>query len=198
MSIGQHSGTDFDVDCTFNLHVDMFTDPSYTHTCSSYTRTWKEHCTVDWVAPFYTQKTLWHRAAGKPEGILAHDQQRTATLERLCGPDAKAILELGCGDGGTAAALVDLGHEVIGIELSALRAHTANKLAQTPRKGSLTIIEGDFYSVELNQTFDVVCYWDGFGVGTDGRTNPRYSTGRNSTATLSCLITDDARSSSVV
>jgi hypothetical protein len=31
----------------------------------------------------------------------------------------------------------------------------------------MRVIEGDFYQVELSEEFEVVCYWDGFGVGTD-------------------------------
>jgi SAM-dependent methyltransferase len=34
-------------------------------------------------------------------------------------------------------------------------------------QGDLTVLQADFYSVELPNRFDVVCYWDGFGIGTD-------------------------------
>jgi hypothetical protein len=33
----------------------------------------------------------------------------------------------------------------------------------------LRIIEGNFYTLALPETFDVICYWDGFGVGTDAQ-----------------------------
>ncbi|THF68003.1 class I SAM-dependent methyltransferase [Deinococcus sp. Arct2-2] len=31
----------------------------------------------------------------------------------------------------------------------------------------VTVVAGDFYTVDLPLRFDTVCYWDGFGVGTD-------------------------------
>ena len=42
----------------------------------------------------------------------------------------------------------------------------ARQLAALPHKGSLTVLEADFYTLDLNQQFDLVTYWDGFGVGT--------------------------------
>lgn len=118
---------------------------------------------MDWVKPFYTKKSEWF----SPTGILEYHRARAATIERLCGPGMKRILELGAGDGGTAAAMADLGYTVIAVELSPLRVEHAQELAKEPRKGSITILEADFYTVELEGKFDVVCYWDGFGVGSD-------------------------------
>ena len=31
----------------------------------------------------------------------------------------------------------------------------------------ITVIQGDFYQADLPDQFDVVCYWDSFGIGTD-------------------------------
>jgi len=38
---------------------------------------------------------------------------------------------------------------------------------KSPHQGTLTALEADFYDVSLDREFDVVCYWDGFGVGSD-------------------------------
>jgi len=85
-----------------------------------------------------------------------------------------------------AAATADLGHEVVAVELVPAGAAHARMLASRPeRGGSLSVIEGDFYRVELAQTFDVVCYWDGFGIGSDAdqrRLLRRMGTGWHRTA----------------
>jgi hypothetical protein len=41
------------------------------------------------------------------------------------------------------------------------------RLAADVRAGSLQGIAGDFYAIELDGRFDVVAYFDGFGIGTD-------------------------------
>lgn len=117
-----------------------------------------------WVKHFYTQAAKWW---GPDAGVPGLEQARTHTIERLCGPGPKKILELGAGAGATSAALADLGHTVVAIELSPIYARFAHDLAVIPRSGSMTVLEADFYTVELSEQFDVVCYWDGFGVGSD-------------------------------
>jgi SAM-dependent methyltransferase len=121
---------------------------------------------LDWVKDFYTQAGIWW---GPDTDDPAEDETRAATVERLVGgePGPKRILELGAGAGRTAAALADRGHTVVAVELSPLRAQQARELLETRQKGSLAILEADFYTVELEERFDVVCYWDGFGVGSD-------------------------------
>lgn len=116
---------------------------------------------MDWIEPFYTTRSRWFG----PTGIFAEHRARAADVERLCGPGAKRILELGAGGGGTAAAMVDLGYTVVAVELSPVRAQFARDLAKS--RPNLTVLEADFYSVDLQGRFDVVCYWDGFGVGRD-------------------------------
>src|SRR5262249_50098311 len=95
------------------------------------------------------------------------DLERAAIVERLCGPEPKRVLEIGSGFGGTAAALANQGHLVTAVELSSVRAEYARELALEKRKGQLKIVEADFYQVELMDQFDLVCYWNGFGTGTD-------------------------------
>ncbi|HEY0604568.1 MAG TPA: class I SAM-dependent methyltransferase [Herpetosiphonaceae bacterium] len=118
---------------------------------------------MDWVKDFYTRKSEWFG----PSGILDHHRARAATVERLTGPGPKRVLELGAGAGGSAAATADLGHSVTAIELSPLRVAYARELATIPRAGSLTILEADFFTVDLAGPFDVITYWNGFGIGSD-------------------------------
>jgi len=117
-----------------------------------------------WVKDFYTQTGIWWGA--DPQAPDVH-KTRVEIVERLCGSGSKKILDLGTGPGATAAALADAGHDVLAVELSSTRAEFARALAKTPRKGSLTVLEGDFYTMELNKRFDIVCCWETFGLGTD-------------------------------
>lgn len=118
---------------------------------------------MDWIEPFYTKRSAWMG----PTGIFDHHRARAASLEQYSGAGKKRILELGAGAGGTAAAMADLGHSVIAVELSPLRAAFARELAWEPRQGSLTVIEGDYYALDFPEQFDLICHWDSFGMGSD-------------------------------
>jgi SAM-dependent methyltransferase len=115
-----------------------------------------------WIKEFYAQAGRWWG----PE-INGLEKLRAAAIERLCGQGTKRILELGAGAGLTAALMADDGHQVVAVEWSTIYANYAREHLKTPRKGTLEILEADFYTVELPSRFDVVCYWDGFGVGSD-------------------------------
>ncbi len=119
---------------------------------------------LEWIKDFYTQAGIWWGPDPQEEGV--HDA-RAKTVERLAGPGVKKILDLGTGPGVTAATLADCGHSVVAIELSPTRAQYARELAKISRKGSLTVLETDFYTVPLNQRFDVICCWEVFGLGSD-------------------------------
>ncbi|MBN1146563.1 MAG: class I SAM-dependent methyltransferase [Anaerolineales bacterium] len=116
----------------------------------------------DWVKEFYAQADTWW---GADPGAYLYPT-RIRTFERLCGQEPKRILELGAGSGGFAAALADVGHSVVAVELSPAIRH-ALELAKAPREGSLTSLEADFYTVVLEGRFDVVCCWECFGIGSD-------------------------------
>ncbi len=118
---------------------------------------------TDWVKDFYDQTSIWWGPDPQAQGVHA---KRVETVERLCGKGARRILDLGSGPGATAAALADAGHTVVAVEFSA-RAQYAQELVKVPRKGSLTVLEADFYTVALEERFDVVCCWEVFGLGSD-------------------------------
>ena len=63
--------------------------------------------------------------------------------------------------------MAELGHEVVAVEQAPTLAAHIKKLAATLPVGQLTVVEGDFYTVELAGLFDVICYYDGFGIGED-------------------------------
>ena len=120
---------------------------------------------MEWVQRFYTKQNEW---AGVYDGDIAESHRRNAaTIQRLCGAESGTVLELGAGGGQNAVAGADMGHSVVAVELVASAVQNANRLAAQARNGHLTVVQGDFYEVELPDLFDIVCYWDGFGIGTD-------------------------------
>jgi SAM-dependent methyltransferase len=120
---------------------------------------------TEWTKDFYTQAGIWWGA--EPHDDRGDHRARVAIVERLRGPGKWRALDLGTGSGLTAAALADAGHATVGVELNPTDIAYAQDLLATPRAGSLSIVEGDYYTVELDGRFDVVCWWQGFGLGSD-------------------------------
>lgn len=118
---------------------------------------------LDWVKPYYTRAgEYWG-----PSGVGERDTRRAEIAERLRLGNGKRMLELGAGAGETALSMANNGWQVVAVEFSPTRAeHTRDSAKQAPA-GALTVAEADFYEVDLNERFDMVCYWDGFGVGSD-------------------------------
>ncbi|MDD5220828.1 MAG: class I SAM-dependent methyltransferase [Candidatus Bipolaricaulis sp.] len=117
------------------------------------------------VRGFYTKQNEWARVSRDP---ITDAHRRNADLVyQLTSGRIGRVLELGAGGGQNAAAVADLGYSVTAIELVPSVAQNALELATLSRKGRLRVIVGDFYDVELPDRFNVVCYWDGFGVGSD-------------------------------
>jgi len=117
------------------------------------------------VKSFYAKQDEWAGVSRDPIGAI--HRQKADIIQRLTGGKVGKVLELGAGGGQNAAALADLGYLVTAIELVPAVAQSAQELAAEPRKGPLRVIVADFYDVELPGYFDIVCYWDGFGVGSD-------------------------------
>jgi hypothetical protein len=70
------------------------------------------------------------------------------------------------------------GHDVVGIEISD-RITFARQYEGQAGDGSLQFVHGDFYQASFDHPFDVVCYWNGFGVGADADpTTPAPTHGR--------------------
>lgn len=112
---------------------------------------------------FYRAQYTWLGVyGGEPEA--AH-REKVALIERLLGPGALRLLELGGGGGQNAAAAADAGHSVVMVELVPELAEHARTLAAS--RPAMQVLNADFYSVELAGPFDAVVYWDGFGVGED-------------------------------
>lgn len=63
-------------------------------------------------------------------------------------------------------ALAQAGYSVTAVEISDRIRHSGG-LADGLAPGSLAVHQDDFYAIALAGRFDVVCYWNGFGVGSD-------------------------------
>ncbi len=127
---------------------------------------------VAWAADFYTRQYDW---AGWPARWAAKDAAEIAAIarthveavSRLAGREPKRILELGAGSGFTAAGLAAAGHTVVAVELVEACVESIRNLGGQVEGGSLHVVAGDFYEIDLVGPFDVVCYFDGFGIGSD-------------------------------
>jgi SAM-dependent methyltransferase len=119
---------------------------------------------ADWIKEFYDQANIWW--GPDPQDLGVHTA-RVNTVHRLCGPEPMQILELGAGSGHTAAALADAGHSIMSVELSPRRAAIAQQLADLPHRGSMTVLEADFFDVDLPGKYDLICCWEVFGLVTD-------------------------------
>jgi len=89
-------------------------------------------------------------------------------LETYTNKPIKTILELGAGNGQFAVAAAERGYSVTVIELVPKAVEMIRDFAAKHGvEDRVTIFEGDFYEVDLQEQFDAVCYWDGFGIGSD-------------------------------
>nr|WP_042191360.1 class I SAM-dependent methyltransferase [Kibdelosporangium sp. MJ126-NF4]CEL20027.1 N-methyl-transferase-related protein [Kibdelosporangium sp. MJ126-NF4]CTQ97250.1 N-methyl-transferase-related protein [Kibdelosporangium sp. MJ126-NF4] len=118
---------------------------------------------MEWVREFYSRTGSWWAKADAR--ITERDLRRVRLLSEH-GPSIGDVLELGSGYGTTAAALAMAGYSVTAVEISD-RADVTGGLPDDVTPGSLTVLKADFYDVTLPGRFDVVCYWNGFGIGSD-------------------------------
>lgn len=121
---------------------------------------------MDWALEFYDKQNQWS-GCYLDEVSDAH-REKAALIAELAGPGVKRILELGAGGGQMAIAAAELGHTVVAVELVPSLAAHAQRVAASCDAHNVTVVTGDFYTVALDGPFDVVCYWDGFGLGSDG------------------------------
>ncbi|MDD5264802.1 MAG: class I SAM-dependent methyltransferase [Candidatus Bipolaricaulis sp.] len=120
---------------------------------------------MDWVRTFYDKQDEW---TGCCRGeIMASDRERAFRIARLLGGRQARVLELGCGGGQTAAAIAELGHIVVAMDSSLRAIESARRRARADFRGRMEAIHADYYTFEPGGRFDVVCCFDGFGVGED-------------------------------
>lgn len=119
---------------------------------------------MDWVETFYSAQNDWMGVYLTP--LEERDQERVALVHELVGTAPRRILELGAGGGQTAVAFALAGHTVSMVELLAPSAQHARQLA-AKHGVALEVHQADFYQLTLPRVFDLVVYWDSFGIGQD-------------------------------
>jgi len=87
----------------------------------------------------------------------AGEAQYVHKLIQTYKPNAKTILNLGCGTGNHDFELLKLGYEVTGIDLSSeMLAVASKRLTEKAQCANLDFVQGDIRTIRLNKTFDVV------------------------------------------
>lgn len=127
---------------------------------------------MEWAKDFYSKQYQWLERPARwaefsPSDPPGRARRRAAAVERLAGPGTKRVLELGCGSGTVAGAIALLGHTVVAVDIVDVCVANARRIAAQVPSGELIVVQGDFYEIELSDRFDVVCYFDGFGIGSD-------------------------------
>jgi SAM-dependent methyltransferase len=120
---------------------------------------------MNWVKEFYSRQAQW---LGLYQGAVTDEhRERLGQVEAWIGRGPRRILELGAGGGEVAAVMGQAGHRVTAIELLQAAADRGRELSAALAPGMVDMVCGDFYTVTVTGPFDLVCYWDGFGVGSD-------------------------------
>ncbi|RME10349.1 MAG: class I SAM-dependent methyltransferase [Ardenticatenia bacterium] len=119
-----------------------------------------------WARRFYAKQAEW---SGVYWGDVEVRHRRKAKRVRgVIGTPPKRVLELGAGGGQDAIALSEEGYDVVAVEQEPLLVEHIRRLLRQHSGARVKVIKADFYQVTLpEQSFDAVCYWDGFGIGTD-------------------------------
>jgi len=121
---------------------------------------------LSWTRDFYAKQAEWSGAYRG--GVTERHRRRARQVRAVLGPPPQRILELGAGGGQNAIALAEQGYEVVAVEQVPLLAQHIRELLRQYPQVRVEVLEADFYRVELpSNAFDAVCYWDGFGIGTD-------------------------------
>lgn len=114
---------------------------------------------------FYRLQNQWSKIYFR--NISQGDLDRVLWINRLTGMKGVRILELGAGGGQFSVTAYQLDHKVTAVEIEPDFVEHIRNLLKHRNPENLTILTADFYSLELEGVFDLICYWDGFGVGSD-------------------------------
>ena len=116
--------------------------------------------TQSWVKPFYRKQFEW---MNYEIDMTAAYLEFVQTVKEQVGKPFENMLDIGAGRGDTANVLAAQGLHVTTLEL----VPELVEFAKAHSGDTVRSLCGDFYTFELPETFDVVSYFDGFGIGAD-------------------------------
>ena len=102
-------------------------------------------------------------------GSSSRERELAVMLDGALGRPSR-VLELGAGFGGFALAIARMGHRVIAVERSTVRAQYASGQIAEARPGvsdRIEVVSADFLDIRISGPFDTVVCWNGFGCGPD-------------------------------
>ncbi|GGJ86110.1 class I SAM-dependent methyltransferase [Deinococcus aquiradiocola] len=119
---------------------------------------------MHWSETFYARQTDVP-GIGTAAIHPSHRALAARVTAHLGGP--RHLLELGSGGGQFAVCAAREGHTVTAVERVPLLVQHSRSLARK-HAVQVRVHRADFYTVRLPAaSHDAVCYWDGFGIGTD-------------------------------
>ncbi|MBK3494162.1 class I SAM-dependent methyltransferase [Viridibacillus sp. YIM B01967] len=100
--------------------------------------------------------------------IYPYHHERVEIVEKSNQYQSLHILELGSGNGEFAVAAALHEHQVSTVEIIQPAMRKMLEIAEEHKVTKQIHAHLDsFYTIQLTDKFDAICYWDGFGVGTD-------------------------------
>lgn len=117
--------------------------------------------TNEWVIPFYKKQFEWLRDIETE--MASYLEKEAERIEEQIGDKFETMLDIGAGIGSIARTLDSRGIAMTTLELVPDLVDAARR--RSPK--SIDIHEGDFYTYEFSKQFNVVGYFDGFGIGSD-------------------------------
>jgi SAM-dependent methyltransferase len=114
---------------------------------------------------FYRKQNSWsHIYFRTPDET---ELQRVAFLNSIQTANGRSLLELGCG-GQFALAAANAGYQVTAVDLEPEFIAFARSQSAALPESRLKYLSADFMEIEFDSHFDLICYWDGFGISEDG------------------------------
>ena len=121
---------------------------------------------MDWARDYYTAQSRTFASGALTDAHAAIAARIDGWVRSRA--SGRRALELGAGAGGVAVAMAELGWQVTAVDFNSSDTALARTLVAERRlEASVRVVEADFYAASFSAQFDLVYYWDGFGIGTD-------------------------------
>lgn len=114
---------------------------------------------------FYRKQNEWSKFYYRD--VNDTDFEKVRWVKEKSTHSISKILELGAGGGQFSIAAAKNGYAVTALEIQLQFTTHIKKIKEDESLTTLSVINDDFYIVKFDEKFDIICYWDGFGVGED-------------------------------